>query len=374
MPKGRWLALPLGVFLTGCGLLSGSGGGTSALLPPCPASGPELTALPLQPGDYRYVVPLGNLNPTGHVFPSDHHYFYLPLDGQGKAAVVPVFSMAKGWITRVSVSEHLDEGFIDYSLTVGVCRGFEFWYGHVSALSAFLRDAIAKAKPSRTETYTSGGHTFRVSDYPMFLAVAAGTPLGMAGGNPGQWALDVGASDRRGEQNRFANQDRYRNDLEWLIYAVSPLDFLRSDLKGLVDANVGGPDTRRTAEPIHGQISYDAPGTAMGNWFLKGQPSLPEDHNLALVKDPIDPQKYAISVGTALSGLAGRVIVFTPAESGNVARAFDEVVPGSINCYPTGAGRLLLRLQNEETLLAEYQAGQGCQEPMALSHPVTFVR
>ncbi len=359
----------MGLALTGCGPRN-----PAQAYPPCPADGPELTALPVALSDVLYVTPLGNLNPPGHVFPTDHHYFYLRPSGTNKTVVTPAYAMATGWIASIGVSEHLDEGFTDYTLTLTLCQGYTLLYGHISALSSTLSAALAGASPSATHEYSTGGHAYRLSFYDLKLPVTSGEALGKAGGNPGQFALDIGAHDTRKEQNSFVNMDRYRHELSWFLYAVSPIDRLVPDLQAQVKAKLGGPQGTRTAPPVAGTVSYDVAGTAMGNWFREGAPSSPEDPHLALVKDNVDPGKYTISTGTSLTGWTGQTATFVPQYTGYVNRAFEATSTGTTYCYPVASGRLLLRLVTAEKLQGEYQAGKSCGDPLSFENPVAFVR
>lgn len=364
--------------LAGCG---GDEQGNVSSLPDC-SDEVELTALPLAESDFTSVVPLGALGPIDHTFPTEHHYFVLPLDpsDQERSLQVPALAVAAGAVVEVEDVEHVNQGFHDYDVTLSVCRDFTLRYGHLSQISTALQNELDTT--TRCDTYTTGGNTYQRCKYHVRSEVAAGEPIGHAGGNPGQFALDLGAKDYRHEQNTYANHQRYRSKASFLLYAVSPLDYLMPELQALVDPKMGDfQGRRRTREPLHGQIAYDVPGTAMGNWFREGEPFFPEDPHLALVEDNIDPGLYAISAGTSLGELAGYVVRFAPEASGAVNLPFDQVTPGSLTCYPTEqpgsgtpSGRVLLRLQDADHLQAEFQAGKSCSEAMQFVSPTVFVR
>ncbi|XOB98714.1 hypothetical protein ACMC9I_01075 [Deinococcota bacterium DY0809b] len=366
-------------------VVAGCGGGDErsnlSSLPPC-GGAVELTALPLAQGDFTSIVPLGNLSPSDHTLPTEHHYFVLPLDpaNPDRAQQVPVLAATRGTVVEVEDVEHVNRGFHDYDLTLGVCRDFSVHYGHLSQISEALRAELGT--PTRCDTYTTGGNTYRRCKYRLHGEVAAGEELGRAGGNPEQYALDLGAKDYRREQNAYANPARYRNEATFLLYAVSPLDYLTPELQDAVDPKMGDFEgNRRTREPLHGQIAYDVAGTAMGNWFREGEPFFPEDPHLVLVKDNVDPGLYAISAGTSLGALAGRVVRFSPEAGGSVNRPFEQLTPGGTYCYPTEqpgtttpVGRVLLRLQDSGRLQAEFQPGKGCSETLQFVSAAVFVR
>ena len=362
--------------------LSGCSQSNLAGLPACNGE-PELAALPLDESSFSAILPLGSLGPVSHTFPTEHHYLVLPPDpdGEVKALVVPVYAMQDGWIVEVDSVEHQPAGFSDYDVTLGVCSQFSVQYGHMSALSPELLEALGS--PDRCESYVVDNQTYKRCKYRAKVPVSVGQLIGRAGGNPEQMALDLGAKDYRYEQNQFANQGRYRADASYAIYAVSPFAYLPADLRAQVDPKMGWWDgvSRRTAPPIYGEIAYDVAGTAMGNWFREGKPFFPEEPHLALAKDNVDPSVYAISAGSSLGALAGYVVRFTPQRTGVVERAFEDISDDAIYCYPTAQagtttpdGRVLIRLDDAATLEAEFQEGKSCGQTLAFSAPRTFKR
>ncbi len=369
-------AVVAALLLTGCSHSNLTG------LPACNGE-PELAALPLDESSFSAILPLGSLGPVSHTFPTEHHYLVLPPDpdDEEKALVVPVYAMQDGWIVEVDSVEHQPAGFTDYDVTLGVCSQFSVQYGHMSALSPELLEALGS--PDRCESYVVDNQTYKRCKYRAKVPVSAGQLIGRAGGNPGQMALDLGAKDYRYEQNQFVNQGRYRADASYAIYAVSPFAYLPADLRAQVDPKMGWWDgvSRRTAPPIYGEIAYDVAGTAMGNWFREGKPFFPEEPHLALAKDNVDPSVYAISAGSSLGALAGYVVRFTPQHTGTVNRAFEEISDSAVYCYPTEqdgtstpVGRVLLRLDDATTLEAEFQEGRSCDQAPAFAEPRTFKR
>jgi len=350
-------------------------------LPACDSE-VSLAALPLAEADFTSIIPLGNLSPTSHTFPTEHHYFVLSRDPDhsDRALRAPVYAMQNGWVVEVSSVEHVKQGFTDYDLTLGVCADFSIGYGHLSSLSTELSEALGRSR--HCETYMTDGNTYKRCSYDVRLPVVVGQLLGEAGGNPGQYALDLGAKDFRRQQNSFANEQRYRDEASDLLYSVSPLAYLEPAPGAVADSHMGGwAGKPRTIEPLYGEIAYDVAGSAMGNWFREGQPFYPEDPHLSLVKDNVDPSQYAISIGTSLGGMAGYVVLFAPQHSGLIDRAFEEITDENTYCYPSQrpgssapGGRILIRLEGATGLLAEFQKGLSCDESLAFTQPKRFSR
>lgn len=80
-----------------------------SFLPSCPQGKELFTIFPLKDSDYDSITPLGNLNPTGHTFPTDHLYIqvtglekynYLGNSANRRALLAP----ADIWITKIANS------------------------------------------------------------------------------------------------------------------------------------------------------------------------------------------------------------------------------------------------------------------------------
>ena len=80
-----------GMALTVAALMMAACGHDEA--PPSPPAqpGPYFSVFPVAEADYTHIVPLGNLNPTGHTLPTDHFYIYIrpgPPNTPAEVAVV----------------------------------------------------------------------------------------------------------------------------------------------------------------------------------------------------------------------------------------------------------------------------------------------
>lgn len=360
-------------------LLSACGGGDSggSDLPGCGDEAAQLTALPVDLDRITGIVPLGNLNPPGHTFPSPHHYFYIVnSDGTGPADSIPLYAPGEGWITSISASTHLsaDPVFTDYKVSFQPCAELEVYFGHVASLVPELENEVTTED---CEEYSTGGEDYRHCRTETEVAVTAGEMLGTAGGNPGQWALDVGSRDARTEPAAYANPERYRAHAPQLLHAVSVAAAYPPDQADLLKARMGSYDgsTGRTAAPVTGEVEQDEPGTLQGNWFREGADFWPEDNHLAVVHDNVDPTRGVLSIGTTFPGATG-AHRFEPKTSGRVDREPSQVTAdGGIYCYSLTGGAMLFELTGSATLRAEYKDGGDCAAPGGFSGAaVTFQR
>lgn len=345
-------------------------------IPAC-GSGPELTQSPLAMGDFLGLVPLGNLNPTGHVFPTDHMYFYIRRSGSDPATV-PVVAPSDGWITQVAASEHVGAGFTDYQIAISPCREFKYYFGHVSNIPPKLLHRIGDFAAADCHSYSTGGETFNYCRKEVRVRIRAGQRLGTAG-RPGQNALDMGAFDFRVPALPYANTARVcpsgvpAGACE-ALQVVCPVDYFSSGVADALEARLGTWDGSllRTVDPLCGEVEQDEPDKAQGKWYVSGTTEMyPEDPHLALVHDNVEPEKGAFSVGNSLApGLSSGVYFFTPTHSGLVNRDFDEVLSdGDIYCYdsfslryggPAPAMSVIIQMTSDTTLQIEKQSAATC--------------
>ena len=238
---------------------------------------------------------------------------------------------------------------------------------------------MSAATPDCNE-YSTGGENFRSCRYPLQYHMSAGAQVGTAGGRIGQWALDFGAHDFRQTPLQWANQTRIVNNAPQLPYTACPSDVFTPAIKAALEArfsNYNGT-VHRTTPPLCGKVDQDVPGTAQGIWFKQGVTGVyPEDPNLALVHDNIDPAIGVISMGTSIASATG-THSFTPVHSGLVNREFGEITPGgNIYCYNLApSGSILIKLVIATQLQVEHRSSDGCSAtPYSFSAAaVTFDR
>ena len=312
---------------------------------------PFFSVIPLDNSDFVSIVPLGNLNPTGHTFPTDHHYLYLTDPG----TAVPVYAPGKIWVTMINSSYHHIADFTDYSIYFYGCREVKAYFGHVSGLAGSVLDAFNNAPANSSDTYSTGGETYTVTDKTVFVEVEAGTIIGYVG-NAGSLALDFGIIDER-VQHSFANPGRFTG--KDYLSAVPCMGYYAETQRSYLESVCGTYDglTQRTVPPIGGTIEQDIAGTAQGIWFLPGQPTYPEDPHLALAHDNVDPTKPVFSVGNSITGLSSGTYTYTPEVSGVLHRDFSEITnDGNTYIFHFGTdSTILLEMLTDTSLRIERQ-------------------
>lgn len=328
------------------------------------------TVAPFDTAEITGLVPLGNLNPPAHVFPSDHMYFYC-FTGQPALNIKSPGNVRINRIGRTRYNAGTANDHYDYNICMGADNSY-LYYSHVSNLSAKLLAAInnfagAKCNPP----YTTGGTVFEQCYVTTTIMAAPGEILGTA--IPvNNWAvMDFGIS----------------------INGIggNPLDYFNAATRSMLEAKLGRYDgkAKRTVLPLSGEIDQDIIASAQGSWVKQGGSRSPEDNNIALVKDNIDPAKQAFSVGNSLPGLPSNVYYFVPQSSGFVNRHFAEVkADANTYCYTLGvpnfpfAGNSLLpgtsiiiRLDNSNTLSVEKRnCDCNCAPYTFGSNKVVFTR
>lgn len=334
-------------------------------IPPCDDKKEFFTVSHIPISELQNIVPLGNLNPSGHTFPTNHLYFHLKaFTGYQRELSAP--AVAPGNISIISIvsSEYMwDEQQIkDYKINFAVCDGVIGYFIHLTSLSEKLLESFGQTQ--NCNEYDTGGVHYKTCQrdfYSSPISVASGEPIGTVGGSS-----DFGLADLRTPELVYANPNRWYDEP---LHRVCPLDYFTEDVKTQLKFLLGSSDTKRTIEPICGEVAQDKPGTSRGVWFIKGTSNTyPEDPQLALVHDNIDPLKEVFSVGTSINGLQSGAYYFTPENSGLVNRDFNDVkVDGNVYCYET-EGRfdgkssfiIIIQLTTSTTLIIEKQNSNSC--------------
>ena len=322
---------------------------------------PIFSVSPLDIESIFRIVLLGNLNPPGHVFPTDHIYFYISNpDGDNRPDIVTLYSPGDLTVTAIEASEHVTAGFFDYSITLRSCEDITIVLGHVSSLSTeIFGDTSAFDKWTLMNEYSTGGETYRSRRKVCNIQVKAGETLGTTGGNPHQYALDLGVYDKRHTNDQVANPNR------WLktryLHAVCPLSLYEEGLirDRLLDL-VYQDEVEGDSLAISGTLQ-DLPGTAQGCWFLSGVSSTyPEDPHLALVRSNIHPACAVLSVGNSIPDLDSAAYEFLPETSGLLNRDFRNITPdGQIYGFQVNhfTGIIIMQMPDADTLWVEALRG-----------------
>nr|MDO8061997.1 hypothetical protein [Candidatus Freyrarchaeum guaymaensis] len=201
------------------------------------------TVIPLEDDAYYEIIPLGNLGPPGHTFPSDHIYFVLN-DG-----VYNVRAPADGVIIEIENCTEEGASYQDYSLFIKHTDTFKSYFYHLSGVADWII--------SQTGEIEVGWGGVEVN-----IPVKAGDIVGVASKQPGgSVCLDWGAIDYEVTLS-FIHPETYYPDA---AHAVCPLDYLEGSLKEKAYSKVN-----RVGEPKGGKIDYDMLGRLSGNWFLEG--------------------------------------------------------------------------------------------------------
>ncbi len=340
---------------------------TTLDLPSCGSKNEFFNTAPISLSQITTITPLGNLNPSGHTFPTDHNYFNIIKVGGSLTAEVPLYSPSGATVTRIDFSEHLSESppFTDYNIHLSSCKEVRIRFAHVSSLSEKLKTALT-APYNNCNEYTTGGNSYRYCSKNVDIAVEAGEQIGTAGGRE-QSGLDVWAYDDRTSPLQYANPNRWYEDQKHIVCAI---DYFTPEIKSAMQAKLGGWDgTKRKIQPVCGEIEQDEAGTAQGVWFVEGTAqTYPEDPHLALVHDNIDPAKGVFSAGTSISGLPSGTYYFSPVGSGFVNRDFKDVIAdGNFYCFEAAGGKpytqhvaIILQLTTPATLRIEKQNSNAC--------------
>ena len=346
--------------------------------PPSPPDCPTQVSEPLfevslvQMSDIRGIVPLGNLNPSGHALPSPHIYFYIRMTEAEPLipAFVPVFAPVHIWITSIEYKQYSNPISSDYTLKFKPCNQFSGYYHHVQDLSD---DLLERAGPF--EGSACGRHsTASGCRKSVMIEMQAGELIGAAGGE-GHLAMDFGAMDGRVPPLAYANPAHFWADPSGLdrFHLVCPIDYYAPEVRDWLRGRLGDFEGKnpRTVEPICGEVEQDEPGTAQGTWYLPSAPSFPEAPHLNLVHSNIDPALGAFSIGSLVPGLESIAHYFHPETSGRVNLDFSLVTTdANVYCYDSMFGLaghpvspaeiILIQLTNEGSLRFEKRDAAEC--------------
>ena len=322
------------------------------------ACGPAtlLTVTPMALGDIREISPLGNLNPPGHTFPTDHIYFY-PTIGPA----VPISSPGAIRITQAMLQKRTGGGqpeLDDYGLDFYPCTSQHFYFAHLASLSATLSTQLGPLDGSCNAPYMTGGFTYQQCRKNVSVDILAGTSIGTAGG-PTEGALDLGLIEPDGAPLPFVDPGRVNDNT---LHAACPVDAFESGVRDSLLARMAVNGNSRTIPPLCGTVMQDVANTAQGRWYLDATTG--EDHHIALVHQNWDPTIGAFSIGTSLPGTGATVLMFTPAATGRVDRDFNLVTADSkIYCYePTNSsGHVFTQLLSNTQVKVEFSSvGATC--------------
>ena len=310
-----------------------------------PAGGvAQFSFLPVAIAPGQSVTALGNLNPPGHVLPTDHIYFYdgdlsknQPFGSDVRDIVMPATG-AVVFILRPAVT--------DYKIIFRATKDFFFYLDHV-----FLSQPLEVGQ-----------------------VLQAGTKIGVTAQGA---AIDLGAFDLSVRHTGFVDTLRYPGQT---LHYVAPRSYFTPALMADIDAHLY---RSALATDKGGQIDFGVAGKLVGDWFVQGMPRDSSSgpygwtRSMAFVYDYYDPTQVRISIGgtVASAGVWGispsapRPETVTPA-SGIVS--YWLYSPFDPNFPPNGL--LLVQMTDASTIKVEYFAGSNASATQFTSNAVTFVR
>lgn len=364
---------------------SGSTGPGGSAKPPssmssCP-SGPFLTRSPTEIKALSLIVPLGNLNPSGHVFPSDHTYWVMSSAYTGTLPAV----VSPGIITIVQVGRQSTQtgsqaATYDYTVKFYACSDVLLYFYHIPALTPELLAQVGSFDKGCNAPYTTGGSNYVQCYVDVQIPLNAGAAIGTFGTGGSSATYDFGAYDSRTPPLAFVNPGRVIGES---LKTTCPVDYFVSPVADSLRALLGNwTGARRRVAPLCGTIMQDVVNTAQGRWYSDG--TTPEDHHLALVHDNTDPTVGVISMGTSVPSVPVTTYPFVPIATGKVNADFSRVTAdGSIYCYQSGsmfwqgAMHVLVQMPTATTLKIVGVPNASCgNDPSAwsMTGAVTFQR
>ncbi|MHA1323521.1 MAG: hypothetical protein ACTSRL_12050, partial [Candidatus Helarchaeota archaeon] len=267
--------------------------------------------------------PLGNLNPPGHTFPTDHMYFFTDMNmyPEGFAIYAPG-DIIINLISKVEYSNPIANITEDYTIEFDACRDVYGRFGHINNLSDYLWNIIGNfgvEYGDNVYSWNVAGDTFTAYQKHLNLIVLAGQELGVSGWGGG---FDFWLKDSRVTLS-WVNTD-WTQEFQ---HTVCPLDYFTDSLKSAMLAKL----MDWSGTPVYpanycGKIDYDVPNTAQGIWTKHDYINRAEDYGLSLVYSNFNASKGAISIGQAgNSSWDSHVYTFNPMEDGYCNRVFNEV-------------------------------------------------
>ena len=337
-----------------------------------------LTVPPIPLNSITGWIPLGQMAPSGHTFPTDHQYLYINgTPGQTVYKNPVLVAPADMYVTYIHAGTTTPPGLADYSIEFALCKEVYGQFGHVNSISPSLLALVGPLDQQCTTYSPNAGTTVQTCQTKLVaVLVHAGDVLGSAGGDPPHSiALDFWFWDGRVPAAVFANPARFpmNNDLFDAYHIVGANEYFAEPLKTTIAGMMGTFDgsTHRTMLPLGGTIAVDIAGTAMGHWYSPGLPLSPETPHLAIAPDNVVANRVGFSIGQSNPGWTRGLVEFTPLSSGNVNRNPAQVTAdGNIYCYESpNDWILLMKMPSATALQLEGRVGTvSC----AAAQPWTF--
>jgi len=179
--------------------------------------------------DFDRIIPLGQIHPPEHSFPTDHIYFVY--NGINK----PVYAPTSGKILYIGATNT----YGDRAIRIGVTNTMAYYLDHI-----YITDGL------------------KVGD-----TIQSGVQIGTSGNTP---CVDFGVINKN-VNNAFINQKYPVSTL----YGDKPLYYYVEPLRAQLYAEVTPPQPIDEPEYVYdepvtdGKFVYDEAGTLLGNWILE---------------------------------------------------------------------------------------------------------
>jgi hypothetical protein len=294
-------------------------------LPSCGTSTALLSVSPVPLSDLLGWVPLGNMSPPGHLFPTDHQYLYIN-NPEDRASFRQVTLMAPApiTITRAHRTHFSDSDTYDYTIEFALCDQVYGTFGHVTTLTPALLQSLGAFDQNCASNglgLGTGVIFTSCETQPATVTRAAGDTLGTTGGQGTSFALDFTLRDRRAQALVFANQARWTTSYSDLQYTVAASDYYAEPARSAIRArmeNYNGT-VHRAIEPLGGAIATMLQERCAA-WINAAKPTFPAGLHLAFAPDPVRPDRMTASIGTSQPGFFPGLYQFVPRASGLVNR------------------------------------------------------
>ncbi|HEY6220376.1 MAG TPA: peptidoglycan DD-metalloendopeptidase family protein [Gemmatimonadaceae bacterium] len=216
------------------------------------------TVSPIAVGSISSIIPLGNLNPPNHVYPTDHIYI-IPVNAATGANAVS--AAAAG-----TVLELYQPDASDWKVLIKVDKSFYYYYDHITPISGL---SIGQS-------------------------VTAGQVIGTNAGQ-GAAAIDFGVYN-------FNNAPVSGILNTCALKAESFVDAPLKYYSGTLQTSLYGKVNTANNVSKDGKFDYDQAGKLTGNWILSGhQPGASTQYALAFVYNVVD-RSMRVSAGSLLGG------------------------------------------------------------------------
>ena len=299
------------------------------------------------------IVPLGNYNPPGHTFPTEHMYVVF-----NQTSSMKVYAPGNVKVTYIGSKEYSEDqmqDWSDYDISMKSCDDVTMHLMHMQLDSELLSKGGSEKK--HCSSYETHNSEIEMCQYESDFWIDAGTLLGTAG-NPqnNHYNFDMGVKDRR-ITNDFIDKEVNAHFLD----SVCPFEYFTNETRQEMESKASGWGRAENVINPCGEIVFDIKGTAQGNWVREDTPrnseTLYDEHGLGLYYDNIKQDDLVISS----SSDGGYSYRFEPTDVGLVNRSFSSVVADdNIYCYETGyypGDIILIQLMDDENLKIERKNG-----------------